>query len=490
MTSKIPGPTQTAAPDVDSAEPVEPGAPAAPALTHALKGGVASAQAEAKAGRAAARPAGTPRAGGMPAGARGAQPVPLPIRERATGPGGNPAGRNARAAGTVVAPGRALSDVPGEAVAPTAAPARFRTRHFGVLLLAFLLVVLPGLVSGVYLWRFAVDQYVSTAGFAIRTEAPASPFDFLGAFGGGTTTSSKDMDILQNFISSQQLVEKLDRDLDLKAIYSKPEGDPYFRYDPTGTIEDLVDYWSRMVVVDYDNTTGLMQLTVHAFAAEDAQRVARAVLSESSDMINRLAAVARTDTTRYAKETLDQAQAKLQDARAAMTAFRARNGIVDPQTDLGAVSQVLGSLTQQLVSAQVELQILTESGAGAGDPRVIAVQRKVDIVQAKLDEEQSKVAVNSEPSKTGYAQMVADYERLRVDQEFAEKAYLTALASYDGAVTEASHKQVYLATYEEPTLAQSSTAPDRWLLLATIMLIGFFAWAILTLVYYALRDRR
>ncbi len=54
----------------------------------------------------------------------------------------------------------------------------------------------------------------------------------------------------------------------------------------------------------------------------------------------------------------------------------------------------------------------------------------------------------------------------------------------------AQQKKVYLATYEEPTLAQASTAPQRWLLLGRCMLIGFFAWAIITMIYYALRDRR
>jgi capsular polysaccharide transport system permease protein len=58
------------------------------------------------------------------------------------------------------------------------------------------------------------------------------------------------------------------------------------------------------------------------------------------------------------------------------------------------------------------------------------------------------------------------------------------------AAEDALHKQVYLATYEEPTLAEASTSPRRWLILVAVMVVGFLTWSIITLVYYALRDRR
>lgn len=377
-----------------------------------------------------------------------------------------------------------------EPVRQPAGKATVRLRHRGILALAILMIAVPGIGAAIYLWTYAKDQYVSTAGFSIRTESAVSPFDFLGAFGGGSTTTSKDMDILNNFINSQQLVEKLDKEINLQAIFSKPKDDPYYVYDTTGTIEDLVKYWNRMVTVYYDNTTGLMQLNVNAFSPEDAQRVAKAVMDQSSVMINQLAAIARDDQTTYSKQTLDIAESKLRETRAAMTEFRIKNDILDPSLDLAAQSSMISALTRQLVEAQLELQIMKESVTGANDPRILPLQRRVDIIQARIDEEQKKVGTAATGTSAGYAELVADYERLKVDQEFSERAYLTALASYDSDLAQAQHKQVYLATYEEPTLAQASTSPSRWLTLATVLLIGFLSWSIITMIYYALRDRR
>lgn len=369
--------------------------------------------------------------------------------------------------------------------------AQIRPRHRGIMALAFALIVLPGIGSAVYLWGFAVDQYVSTAGFAIRSQSTtASPLDFLGAFGASSSSTSKDMDILYNFIGSQQLVEKLDRDLGIQDLFSKPENDPLFAYDTSGTIEDLVSYWSRMVHVEYDSSTGLMRLNVHAFTPQDAQAVAKAVLAESSEVVNRLAAVARDDTTRYAKEALAAAEAKLKDARAALTEFRIANNIVDPTIDVSAQASVIGSLTQQLVQAQIELAMLEKGAAAATDPRKGTLEQRIAIIQSRIAEEQEKVAASGGSGAKGYAEIIATFQRLSADLEFGEQAYLTALASHDVAVEEAQHQQVYLATYEEPTLAQAATSPQRWLILIAVMVIGFLTWSIVTLIYYALRDRR
>ena len=85
---------------------------------------------------------------------------------------------------------------------------------------------------------------------------------------------------------------------------------------------------------------------------------------------------------------------------------------------------------------------------------------------------------------------VGDYERLVTDREFAEKANVTALASYDAAVAESRRKSRYLAAYMLPTLAETPLYPRRQMVLTMIALFLFLSWAIAVLVYYSVKDRR
>jgi capsular polysaccharide transport system permease protein len=241
--------------------------------------------------------------------------------------------------------------------------------------------------------------------------------------------------------------------------------------------------------VNYDGSTGLMNLQVYAFDPLDAQNIAQAVLDESTATINELSLTAQEDTTRYSKEALTAAEDRLSKARVALTDFRVKNQIVDPSTDLASQNSILGTLNQQLAAAQIDLDLLTGTAAET-DPRIAQLNRRIDVIRKRIAEEQAKVGAVSDSSSPGYAALVSDYQRLQVDSDFAEKAYLSALAAYDQAVTDAQHQTRYLATYVTPTLAEAPTAPNRPLNAALAALIGFLAWAILVLIYYALRDRR
>ena len=110
-----------------------------------------------------------------------------------------------------------------------------------------MLVLIPMALTGWYLWSRAADQYASTVGFSVRTEEVGSAIEILGGITELSGSSSSDTDILFEFLQSQKLVRDIDAQLDLRAIWSKPDNDPVFAYDTSGTIEDLLDHWLRKV---------------------------------------------------------------------------------------------------------------------------------------------------------------------------------------------------------------------------------------------------
>lgn len=385
-------------------------------------------------------------------------------------------------------PSRAAEAAPAR-IAPPVGAARMRSRHYGVVVLFALMVVLPTLSYSWYLWTRATDQYESTLGFGSRTEEAASTFAFLGALTGSSQSGSKDMDILFQFVVSQELVAKIDAELDLRSMWSRPTGDPLLAFNKAGTIEDLVDYWRRMVKVNYDNATGLMSLSIFAFSPEDAKAIGEAVLRESTAIVNQLSKTAQDDLTRYSKQMLDETQAKLADARLAVLDYQIRNNIVDPQNLVTSQVTVVGSLNKDLADAQVELDLLTGS-VPASDPRVAILRRKIEVIENRITVESAKVGASPGEGAPGVATLMAEFGKLQVEQDFAQQAYLSAMAAHDQAMADAQKKTRYLATYLAPTLAQASSAPNRPLQAAVTALAGFLAWSIMVLTYYALRDRR
>ncbi|GAW37303.1 hypothetical protein RA2_04380 [Roseovarius sp. A-2] len=400
-------------------------------------------------------------------------------------------------------------------MAPPVAAARPRPRHWLALGSFLLLVGLPLVLSAWYLWERAHERYVSYAGFSVRTEEIGSALELLGGVAEFSGSSSSDTDILYKFIQSPELVRRVNAQVDLREIWGRPgrswwnpAHDPVFAYNPAGvlpslfgtearplegSIEDLTDHWGRMIKVYSDSGTGLIDLEVQAFTAEEARTIAQIIYDESSDMINRLSAIARDDATAYAREELDQAVERLKRARQAMTQFRNETQIVDPSASIQGQMGILSSLQSELAQTFIDLDILRQT-ARENDPRITQLERRVRVIEDRIEAERRKLGMGQGAGGVqdadAFANLVGEFESLAVDLKFAEESYTASLSAYDSAVAEAQRKSRYLAAHVNPTLPESATQPDRLTLLGLVALFAFLIWAILVLAIYALQDRR
>jgi len=372
--------------------------------------------------------------------------------------------------------------------------AHLRKRHALLFFSFFFMVAVPAAGMGWYLWERAQPQFVSEMGFTVRREDAPTAVEVLGGLGGLANlggNASSDSDILFEFIQSQELVAQIDAELDLRTLYATHyQTDPAFGLAPGASIEELVDFWQRMVLISYAPGTGLITLQVFAFDPQTAQTIAQAIFRRSSDMINDLSDIARADSTRYAREELEDAVAELADARQKLTAFRSRTQIVDPLADIQLQLGVLNTLQQQLGMELINFDLLNKSTRST-DPRITQSEQRIAALRNRIREERQKFG-SGESSADGqdYASLVAEYERLQVNREYAEQKYTGALSNYDQALAEAQRQSRYLAAFVRPTLAETSTRPRRGLFFGLGVLFLTIGWATAVLIYYALRDRR
>ena len=376
-------------------------------------------------------------------------------------------------------------------VRPVAGPARMHRRHRALIALVLIGLLAPLLVTTVYLYGFAKDQYASTVGFTIRQEEAGSASDLLGGLSsmiGGNTRG--DADLLNEFIQSQEIVERIMQDIDLPGHYSQNwPADPIFSIWPNATIEDMLWFWGRVVRISFDRSTGLIDVQVRAGDPETARDIARAIVSESEAMINALNEAARRDAMSHAQRDLDEALARLRAAREELAAFRARTRIVDPQADIQGRMGVLNNLQQQLAEALVDYDLLLQV-TNESDPRVRQAVRRIEVIRDRIDQERLTFATaDVTVDDTDYPSLLAQFESLAVDAEFAQQSYTAALTALDAARSNAMRQSLYLATYIRPTLAQRAEYPQRLLLVILTFFFLVLIWAVVALVYYSLRDR-
>ncbi|MEJ2020840.1 MAG: sugar transporter [Maritimibacter sp.] len=390
--------------------------------------------------------------------------------------------------------GRRQQADPVVIVRPASEQAHMRTRHWGLVFSFLLIVLLPLAGIGLYLSLNAQDQFASETGFTVRSEDAAtssSALTGLGKFIGGGADSGE-ADMLFGYLRSQDIVEAIDQELDLRQHYTRDhDTDPFFALAENSSIETLTDYWQRIVRVSYDQSTGLITLRVLAFSPDMAQRIAEQIIEQSQILVNDLNAKARQDSLHYAETDLAAALERVKSTREALVTFRTRTQIVDPQSDLQGRMGVLNGLQAQLAQALIDYDLIAQETA-ANDVRVVQARRRITVIQDRIAEERQKFSENtaSAPDNASYPALLAEYERLTVDREYAEEAYRSALAALDLARANAARQSRYLAVYIHPTYPQTAEYPQRWMIFGIAALFLFMAWSALTLIYYAIRDRK
>ena len=413
-------------------------------------------------------------------------------------PAGQQAGKALRrdAVPPINAPNRGPNQRPAQpdvAIKPLAKPAKMRSRHWGIIATFLMLVIVPFLAIVSYQFFVAQPQYHSITGFTVRSQEESGANDLLGGLAqltGGSTAS--DNDILYEFIRSQGMVERVNETIDLRAHYSQYwPNDWFFSIWDDATKEDLIWYWNRIVGVSYDQGTGLIEVQLTAFDPDTAVALTQAIVDVSQDQINRLNLAARTEAMQYAMTDLEESLERLKEARQALTAYRTASQIVDPELDIGTRMGVMNSLQQELASALVEYDLLLGQ-TSPSDPRLRDAEQRIEVIRDRISIERQNISSSS--TETGgveedYPTLIAEFERLTTDVEFAEQVYFASLQAMEIARDEANRSSRYLATYISPTQPDTSEYPRIFVLSALSLLFLTLAWSIGTLIYYSIRDK-
>lgn len=383
-------------------------------------------------------------------------------------------------------------DHPASALGLAAKRARPRKRHFFALASFALLVIAPSLAAVGYLYTRAADQYASTLAFSIRGNEPLPQLGLLGMIAQNVSGGGTDAEIVYEFIRSQQMVEAALVSLPLETMFNRPEDDFVFRLGVDRPIEELVDYWNWITDISFDGATGLVRFEARAFDPEDARRIAEFVLAESTRIVNDLSAQARLDAVSVAKLTLTEAEDRLREARRKVRAFRDVEQAIDPTEDARAALGLMAVLEQSLAETQVERD--TQAALiGPRAPQIARLNQRIESLQKRIDEERSRLGAGAASGDGGerlFSQLLGEYEDLRVEQEFAERAYISTLASYEQAQIEARRQTRYLSPHIAPTLSVEAQHPQRAMIGMAIFVILLVSWSVVLLVVYNIRDRR
>ncbi|HQT77112.1 MAG: hypothetical protein B7Z80_05095 [Rhodospirillales bacterium 20-64-7] len=370
---------------------------------------------------------------------------------------------------------------------------RLHRRRTGRLLSLLAAVVLPTALAGVYLYRYADDQYISEFRFSVRHQAPLR----VDPSGGPAMSTSlgpaanlamiNDSQIVVQYLKSRQVIDDVTASgVDLDAIYARADGDSLAHLTPGAPAEARQRYWRRMVDPFFDLTNGIVSVQVRAFRPQDARLVAEKVLSLAEKLVNDMSHRAHADQLAYAVREADDSGVRLRRIQAELAAYRNQHAVLFPEMQATADSSVEGKVEESLIEAKAAYNAQLAEGASPGARLMMMLHSRIDALTAEQQRVHGGLA--QADASGSLASVMSGYSVLQADEAIAARIHERALIALQDARNEAAQQSIYLAAFVRPALPQDSEYPVRWRLLLETAVLSFAAWCLLQLIYHGIRD--
>jgi capsular polysaccharide transport system permease protein len=229
-----------------------------------------------------------------------------------------------------------------------------------------------------------------------------------------------------------------------------------------------------MVSADPDPDSGLAVLQVQAFTPDDAYALNARLLDLSEVLVNRLNERAEGRAIQEAEQRVAQAEARVRNARVAISAYRNQQALIDPAKQAAGVLDVSNKLITEQASLQSQLELMQR--LAPKNPAIPALQSRIIAVGREISTQNGRAV----GTPTGIASKLGTYEKLQVEEEFATQMLTAANTALETARTDAQKQQFYLERVVEPDKADESTLPHRLknilIVFASSLCLYFIGW--------------
>ncbi|MDD5786518.1 MAG: capsule biosynthesis protein [Campylobacter lanienae] len=346
------------------------------------------------------------------------------------------------------------------------------------------------MIAVIFYYTFiAADRYVSEVSLSVKSTDGSSPISLSGieSLVGVASSSTEDIKLLQEYIKSFDMLQKLDEKINLRSLYEKQKIDLFFRIYSSTSKESYLKYYRDRIHILFDDTTGLLNVAVEGFSPEDARNISAAILEECERFINEISHNIAREQLRFAQGELESAKQKYKDAKNELLAFQNEYGVFDPQSLAKTKAGFITEIELQISKKETELNTM-RSYLNDNAPEIVALKAELRAHKEQLEKERRKVASNASQDKLN--DVVAQFEALYLNLSFAEDVYKTAITAVETTRIEIGRKAKQVVVIQSPYVPDSAAYPNKMYNIITIFVILTLIFGVVRLVRAIIDEHR
>ncbi|MEM7425905.1 MAG: hypothetical protein AAF441_07405 [Pseudomonadota bacterium] len=341
-------------------------------------------------------------------------------------------------------------------------------------------------VAGVTLYQLlmATDRYESKAVTVIseqKSGASALDLTFLGlpSFG-----SDRDAHIIIEFILSRDMMNYLQRQIDIRSHYSGSDVDYISRLASDATGEEFHELYQDYFTADYDTEKKMITLAVQAFDRNYAQDALRLILRRADEFIDALNNKVSREQLRFFETEVVSREQELKKLKAELLEFQQTNKVLSTEAEAKTIFTTIGALETLLAQKNSELdsrkKILSKDSAILQELRA-----QISSLSRQIETEKARLAGGG---GRDISKLQAEFNEIRLGLELATAAYKSTLSTLEQVRVEASRKLKFLIVVTQPSLADESEYPRTLYIIISTILISLMIYVVMSLIVAIIRE--
>lgn len=349
----------------------------------------------------------------------------------------------------------------------------------------WLLVLLPTLLAATYYGFFATDRYVSEAQLVIRKASDDGRRGGLASLLGLGASGFDEISVISAYVTSKDAIHALQARLPVAQIFGPPEADPIARwpsvfYGPTE--EQFYRYYQTMVQAIPQQEKGILTISVQTFKPSDSRAIALALVELAEALANRMNERMLADSVRSADDEVKRSEEALIAAQVAMTGFRTREMMLDPERNAVLVAELIGKLNTELATTQAQIDQL--GAVAPNTPQAALLRSQATSLRQQIEAQRGSIASGD----TALARKIGEYDRLDLQQKFAARRLASTVAALAAAKNQAHRQQIFVERIVEPGLPDKSTRPRSLAIVVTVFGWSMLAYLVIWTVASGMRE--
>jgi capsular polysaccharide transport system permease protein len=342
-------------------------------------------------------------------------------------------------------------------------------------------------LSVVYVSFIKTSFYESTAKITIKNiDKSAGTSSLIGLVSGETSSSTEDAMILQEYLKSYEVYDKLDKKFNLSAYYNSNDIDLLQRMYSYNPYEDYLLLYNKQLKMIYDSTSNIISISFLHIDANKAQEIVHFLISEAEHKLNEYNKRTASKQLLFVINETDKQKEILEESIKELSKYQDVERTINPNTQVETNVSLLSSLKGKLVESKANLEKISKYLTDTSF-EIIDLKREISEIESSINQ------IQKEQSGTGHKTLnksIFEFEKLKAQVDLNTELYKQALLQLQTSKVEANKENKTLQVLVNASIGQSYSEPKRFRELVTVIIVLSLLYGIISMLNAIIKDHR